>query len=119
MPNDRDEELKREIDTHLELEAEERIEEGLSADQAWAAARRAFGPVLGTREDVQAVWSWTWLREVRQDAMYGVRMLVKDRGFAVVAIVTLAVGIGANSAMLRWRTRRCCVRCPFPSLIAW
>jgi hypothetical protein len=55
MPNDRDEELKREIDTHLELEAEERIEEGLSADEARAAARRAFGNVVRTREDVRAV----------------------------------------------------------------
>lgn len=114
MPNDRDEELKREIDTHLELEAKERIEEGLSADEARAAARRAFGNALRTREDVEAVWSWTWLREVHQDAMYGVRMLAKDWGFAVVAIVTLALGIGANSAMFAVADATLLRPLPFP-----
>lgn len=74
MPHDRDDELKREIDAHLQLEAEERIEDRLSADAARAAAHRAFGNVLQTREDVSAIWSWTCLREAHQDAMYGVRM---------------------------------------------
>ena len=95
----RDDELDREIRTHLELEAEEREGAGMSAADARFAARRAFGNVTRTKEDVRALQRWSWLAEFRDDARHAARMLFKNRGFAAAAIVTLALGIGATTTM--------------------
>jgi hypothetical protein len=67
MAYDRDDDLEREIQTHLELEAEERVAEGVSEEEARYAARRAFGNVTRTQEDVRAVWTRRWLDEIVQD----------------------------------------------------
>ena len=61
MRGNRDDELKREIHAHLELEAEERVGEGMSPDEARYAARRAFGNVLRIREDAWFVWRAQWI----------------------------------------------------------
>jgi macrolide transport system ATP-binding/permease protein len=71
-PDDRDE-VAREIRTHLELEAEDRMAEGLSEEQARYAARRAFGSVSRTREDVRALWTWRWLDEGIRDVRLALR----------------------------------------------
>ena len=99
MAGERDDELSREIQSHLELEAEERQADGLSPEAARQAARRAFGSVLRTTEDTRAVWSWTTLEQWLQDVRYGVRNLWCRPMFAVVAITTLAFSIGANAAI--------------------
>jgi predicted permease len=99
MTNERDDDLKREIEEHLELEAEERQADGLSTDEARQAARRAFGSVLRATEDTRAVWSPIAFEQARQDIRHAVRSLVRQPMFAAVAVTTLALSIGVSTAI--------------------
>ena len=96
MKPTRDDDLAREIQAHLDLEAEERIANGAPPDEGAYAARRAFGNVLRIREDARAVWLPPWLDHAGQDLRYALRRLAHAPAFTCAAVLVLSVGIGLN-----------------------
>lgn len=94
-----DADLAEEMRLHLELKTETEIDSGATAKDAEAAAKRQFGNAVRLREKSRDAWGWGWLDSVGQDLRYGWRNLVAARGFTLTAIVSLALGIGANTAV--------------------
>jgi predicted permease len=107
-----DAEIARELSDHLSLHAEEMVAAGESQREASFHARRQFGNVGIALERTREVWAIVWLERLQQDFKYGVRTLRRSTVFSLVAVICLALGIGAHAAISSWTEG--IMRRPFP-----
>ncbi len=95
----RDQDVERELQSDLDLEEEEQRERGVSADEARYAALRAFGNPTLISEQTRAVWSWNGLETLLRDLRISVRTLFRSPGFSIIAVVVMALCLGATTAL--------------------
>ena len=97
--NEIDRELDDEIRTHLDMEAEENVDNGMAPEEARRAANRTFGHAGLAKDDSRGVWIYRWTDDLGKDIRFGIRMLLKNRGFSAIAVISLALGFGLNTTI--------------------
>jgi predicted permease len=88
-----------EIRAHIDMQVTENLEDGMQPEQARQAAHRSFGNVALAQEDSRGMWFYRWFDDFGKDLRFAVRMLLKNRGFSAVAVISLALGFGLNTTI--------------------
>ena|ERR1700693_71782 len=91
--------LERELDYHLDRRTSELAKAGLSQQEARRQATIELGGVAQVQEEVRDTWLWRWLRDLRGDVRHSTRLMLRNRGLTATAILSLALGIGANTTI--------------------
>src|SRR5262245_8812447 len=91
--------LDDEIRSHLDMEIDDNLERGMSPEQARHAANQAFGSAALAKDESREAWIYRWLDDLAKDIRFGARMLLKNRGFSAVAVISLALGFGLNTTI--------------------
>jgi putative ABC transport system permease protein len=95
----RESDLSDELRSHLDFERQENLDAGMSPEEAHYAALRRFGNVTLAQEGSLEMWKWSWIEQFAKDVHYGLAQFRRRPGFTAVAVLTLALGIGANTAI--------------------